>query len=497
MTTEDLGRPDHGAEAGTGTGARRDKARRTATALVLLTMLGAGGLSACSSLGGTSVAASGDWAQHSAGGVSFNLPPDWEYQEGLSWPGSWAPSDGAEGGPSFTVETLDAMSADTGNGAQGKAVDVPGAVEAEYWHHDVPPEGGDQHEIAVTLSEWTLAKVVLTAGDLSDAESRSMFDQVVASLRVEGDDDFEVAGSFGPYTDLTPTGADAELPDLGDLPSGVPDGWDTAGTTGLGIALPGGWPGEPDVESAAWIHPGTGARIRVDEAASADKWETGREGTPFTMEGADVAVASASVVTDKTGQELVEVQVDVRREGGSGYTAFVDAPAAVLPDLLIPFLGSLSFEPEAGGTGGWVNGLPEYPDLADPPADWAEDTVNGRLRLAAPARLERESEGFWIQGTHGAEAMLDVYFYPEDIGMDAPTQEQVPGQTSVRVDGATSVLVEEVKDHDGGPDTFVGVAEIVLETGEVCSISYHADGIEKSRKEFGQILGSLEVLDES
>ncbi len=497
MTIEDLGRPDHGAEAGADTGARRDRTRRAAAALVLLTMLGAGGLSACASLGGTSVAAPGDWAQHSAGGVSLNLPPDWEYQEGLSWPGSWAPSDGAEGGPSFTVETLDSMSADIGNGAKGKAVDVPGAVEAEYWHHDVPPEDGDQHEIAVTLSEWTLAKVVLTAGDLSDAESRSMFEQVVASLRVEGDDDYEVASNFGPYTDLTPTGADAELPDLGDLPSGVPDGWDTAGTTGLGIALPAGWPGEPDVESAAWIHPGTGARIRVDEAASADKWETGREGTPFTMEGADVAVASASVVTDKTGQELVEVQVDGRRDGGRGYTAFVDAPAAVLPDLLVPFLGSLSFEPEAGGTGGWVNDLPEYPHLADPPADWAEATVNGRLRLAVPADLDAQGEDLWRKGTGLDESMLDVYFYPQDIGMDAPTESQRPGQTSVQVDGATSVLVEEIKEHDGGPDTFVGVVEFVLESGEVGSISYNAPGIKESQKVFGQILGSLAVVDET
>lgn len=484
MTIDDQGRPRHSGTV------------RAATTLILLTMLGAGSLTACASLGGTSVAAPEDWAQHSTGGVSFNLPPDWEYQEGLSWPGSWAPPDGAEGGPSLTVETLDTMGADIGNGAKGKSVDVPGAIEAEYWHHDVPPEGGDLHEVAVTMSDSTLAKVVLTAGDLSDAESRSMSEQIIASLRVDGDDDFEVAGGFGPYTDLTPTGTDADLPDLGDLPSGVPDGWDTAGTTGLGIALPGGWPGEPDVESAAWIHPGTGARIRVDEAASADEWEAGRVGTPFTMEGADVAVASASVVTDKTGQELVEVRVDVRRDGGRGYTAFVDAPAAVLPDLLVPFLGSLSFEPEAGGTG-WVNDLPEYPHLADPPADWAEATVDGRLRLAVPDDLDQDGEGFWVHDTGPDEATLEVYFYPQDIGMDGPVEAQRPGQNSVQVDGATSVLVEEIKEHDMGPDAFVGIVEFVLESGEVGSISYQASGIEESRAEFGQILGSLAGVDES
>jgi hypothetical protein len=55
------------------------------------------------------------------------------------------------------------------------------------------------------------------------------------------------------------------------------------------------------------------------------------------------------------------------------------------------------------------------------------------------------------------------------------------------------VLVEIVEEHDMGPDFFVGIAEIVLESGEVYSVAYHAPGVEASEKMFGQILGSLAV----
>jgi hypothetical protein len=396
----------------------------------------------------------------------------------------------------------DLMGDSYGTGASGHAIDVPGADEAEYWHHDIPPEGGDLHEIVVTVSDFAGVRVALTAGDLSDAASRDLFETVARSLRMEGkvEDDYEVVRRFGASGDLKPTGASADLPDLGDLPSGVPDGWDFAGPQALRITLPGGWPGDPggdDDPTAAdggWIHPGTGARIRVAEAESSDTWELTKNGTPFAMKGADIAVASASVVTDKTGQELVEVRVDVRREGGRGFTAFVDAPAADLENLLIPFLGSLKFRPEAGGTD-WVNDLPEYPHLADPPAAWTEATVDGRLRVAVPDDLDKDGEGFWTKGSGEDEAMLTVVFYPQD--MNETTEKKRHGQTSVQLDGATSVLVREVEDHDGPPDYFVGVVEFVLESGEVGSIAYHAPGIEESRKIFGQILGSLVVVDES
>jgi hypothetical protein len=474
-------------------GARRLANRgRTVTAFVLLTTLGAGGLAGCSpsARGSGSENLPDGWEEHSASGLSFALPSDWDYHEGVAWPGAWTPPDG-DGepgkGPSVAVHTMDLMGGDYGTGAAGQQVDVPGADGAEYWHHDIPPEGGDLHEIVVTVSDWVGVRIALTAGDLSDAESRDLFENVAGSLRVDGEveDDYEAAQRFGSYTDLKPTGEAAALPDLGNLPTGIPDGWGFAGPQGFRIRLPDGWVSDPGTEEAAWIHPGTGARIRVDEADPSDTWELTREGTPFAMPGADIAVASASVVTDKTGQELVEVQVDVRREGGRGYTAFVDAPAADLADLLIPFLGSLRFQAEAGGTG-WVNDLPEYPHLADPPASWAKAEV-GFLRLAVPDGLAEEGDGFWTMGSGQDESLLAV------DPMDAPIEKKRPGQTSVQVDGATSVLVVIVKDHDMGPDFFVGVAEIVLESGEVYSVAYHSPGIKASEKTFGQILGSLAV----
>jgi hypothetical protein len=343
--------------------------------------------------------------------VSFALPSDWTYHELVSWPGAWTPADDdadAGEGPSLAVHSEDLMGGDFGTGATGQQVDVPGADEAEYWHHDIPPEGGDLHEIVVTVSDWVGVRVALTAGDLSDAESRDLFEKVAGSLRVDGDvqDDYEAAERFGSFTDLEPTGENAALPDLSDLPSEIPDGWDFAGPEGFRIRLPGGWLGDPGTEEAAWIHPGTGARIRVDEADSSDTWELTRAGTPFVMPGADIAVASASLVRDQTDQELVEVRIDVRREGGRGYTAFVDAPAADLADLLIPFLGSLRFQPEAGGTG-WVKNLPEYPHLVDPPASWAKAEV-GFLRLAVPAGLEEDGDGYWAAGTGQDDADLAV-----------------------------------------------------------------------------------------
>jgi hypothetical protein len=390
-----------------------------------------------------------DQARHTSGGVSLDLPSDWEYHERLTWPGAWTPpgSDGAEEGTSLVVHSVDMWGSSFGDGSAAKEVDVPGSAGATYWHHDIPPEGG------------------------------------------EGDDDYVAIERFGPTSDVEPTGEAAELPDLGDLPSGLPDGWSFSGPEGLRVGLPDGWLGAPGADGDGWIHPGTGARIRVNEAKSSDTWELTREGTRFTMPGADIAVASASVVTDRTGQELVEVQVDVRREGGRGYTAFVDAPAADLPDLLPLFLGSLSFQPEAGGTG-WVNDPPEYPHLADPPASWTDAEV-GPLRLAVPPGFKADGDDFWTMGSGQDEALLDVY------KMDVPMEKQRPGQTSVRVDGATSVLVEVVKDHDGGPDFFVGTVEIVLESGDVYSIAYHAPGIEASEKSFGEILGSLTVTAES
>lgn len=469
---------------------------RTVTALVLLTTLSAAGLAGCapSARGGGSETLPDGWEEHSASGVSFALPPGWEYHDGVAWPGAWTPPDGdddgngdAGKGPSIAVHSADLMGGDFGTGATGQPIDVPGADEAEYWHHDVPPEGGDLHEIVITVSDWVGVRVALTAGDLSDAEARDLFENVAGSLRVdgEGESDDEAAQRFGPFTDLKPTGETAELPDLGDLPSGIPDGWGFAGPEGFRIGLPDGWLTDPGAEGDAWIHPGTGARIRVGEADSSDTWALTRAGTPFAMPGADIAVASVSVVTDQTDQELVEVQVDVRSEGGRGYTAFVDAPAADLADLLIPFLGSLKFQAAAGGTG-WVKDLPEYPHLADPPASWAEAEV-GFLRLAVPAGLEKEGDSYWATGAGQDDADLAV------TPMDAPIEEQRRGQTSVPVDGATSVLVVIVKDHDMGPDFFVGVAEIVLESGEVYSVAYHAPGVEASEKTFGQILGSLAV----
>jgi hypothetical protein len=432
-----------------------------------------------------------DQARHTSGGVSLDLPSDWEYHKRLTWPGAWTPpgSDGAGEGTSLVVHSVDMWGSSFGDGSAGKEVDVPGSAGATYWHHDIPPEGGDLHEIVVAVSDYIGARVALKAGDLSDAASLALFESVVASLQVEGDDDYVAIERFGPTSDVEPTGEAAELPDLGDLPSGLPDGWSFSGPEGLRVGFPDGWLGAPGAEGDNWIHPGTGARIRVDEAKSSDAWELTREGTRFAMPGADITVASAYLVTDRTGQELVEVQVDVRRGGGRGYTAFVDAPAADLPDLLPLFLGSLSFQPEAGGTG-WVNDLPEYPHLADPPASWTEAEV-GPLRLAVPTGFKADGDDFWTMGSGQDEALLDVY------KMDVPMEKQRPGQTSVRVDGATSVLVEVVKDHDGGPDFFVGVVEVVLESGDVYSIAYHAPGIEASEKSFGEILGSLTVTAES
>lgn len=464
---------------------------RTVTTLALLTTLGASGLAGCApaAKGGGSQHLPDGWEEHSASGVSFALPSGWDYHDGVAWPGAWTPPDGdGESGkvPSIAVHSQDLMG-DFGTGATGQQIDVSGADEAEYWHHDIPPEGGDLHEIVITVSDWVAVRVALTAGDLSDAEARDLFESVAGSLRVDGDgeSDDEAAQRFGSFTELEPTGEAAELPDLGGLPSGAPDGWGFAGPEGLRIGLPDGWLTDPGSEGSAWIHPGTGARIRVDEANASDTWEPTRAGTPFAMPGADIAVASASVVTDQTGQKLIEVQIDVRSEGGRGYTAFVDAPAADLADLLIPFLGSLEFQAEAGGTG-WVDDLPEYPHLADPPASWAEAEV-GFLRLAVPAGLEKEGDGYWTSGSGQDDGDLAV------TTMDAPIEEQRPGQTSVPVAGATSVLVVIVEDHDMGPDFFVGVAEIVLETGEVYSVAYHAPGVEASEKRFGQILGSLAV----
>lgn len=494
MTIDSQEMPSRGIEDDAGRAPRRGTTARAVTALVLLTALGAGGLAACapSASGGGSEDLPDGWEEHTASGVSFALPSDWTYRELLSWPGAWTPPDGDAGkGPSIAVHTEDLMGGDFGTGAAGQQIDVPGADGAEYWHHDIPPEGGDLHEIVITVSDWVGVRVALTAGDLSDAESRDLFENVAGSLRVDGEveDDYQAVQRFGSFTDLKPTDEAATLPDLGDLPSGIPDGWDFAGPQGFRIHLPDGWLGDPGTEEAAWIHPGTGARIRVDEADSSDTWELTRAGTPFEMPGADIAVASASVVTDQTGQELVEVQVDVRREGGRGYTAFVDAPAADLADLLIPFLGSLRFQAEAGGTG-WVKDLPEYPHLADAPASWSEAEV-GFLRLAVPAGMEEDGDGYWTTGAGQDDADLAV------TPMDAPIEKQRPGQTSVPVAGATSVLVVIVKDHDMGPDFFVGIAEIVLESGEVYSVAYHAPGVEASEKTFGQILGSLEVSDGS
>ncbi|WP_277209891.1 hypothetical protein [Isoptericola croceus] len=493
MTIDSQHQPDRCADQGADHRPQRGRTVRTVTALVLLTMLGAGGLTACASSGGNPV--DEDQVRRSAGGLSFTLPASWEYHEGLSWPGAWAPpgSDGgADGGPRLTVHTVDLIGEDFGTGALGQEFDVPGADGARYWHHDIPPEGGDLHEVVVSVVEdWVGVRVALAAGDLSDAASRDLFESVVASLEVDGENDWEAVQRFGPFTELDATGETAELPDLGDLPSGIPDGWGNAGLRGIQIGVPDGWLGDPEEEEEevgpAWIHPGTGARIRVDKAPSSDTWKLTRDGTPFAMPGADIAVASASVVTDQTGQELVEVQIDVRRDGGRGYTAFVDAPAADLQDLLIPFLGSLSFQAEAGGTA-WVNDLPEYPHLADPPASWT-DARFGQLSLSVPETMRDESTGWYGHWT-ADDGELEVATW------DGPTEKPRPGQTSVPVAGATSALIEIVEDHDLDPDYFVGTVEIVRESGDVYYISYRSGG-EASEKTFGQILGSLTVDEQS
>ncbi|WP_129785646.1 hypothetical protein [Promicromonospora panici] len=90
------------------------------------------------------------------------------------------------------------------------------------------------------------------------------------------------------------------------------------------------------------------------------------------------------------------------------------------------------------------------------------------MQLAVPEGLEEEGEGYWATGTGQDDADLAV------TPTDAPIEKQRPGQTSVPVDGATSVLVVIVKDHDMGPDFFVGVAEIVLESGEATGVRGYA-----------------------
>jgi hypothetical protein len=220
MTIDGHRMPYHDAEARSGHRPRPGRTARAA-AVALAAALGAGGLAACAPSGAGD--APDGWEQHSASGVSFALPSDWEYHESLAWPGAWTPADGdPESGPSLAVHSIDLMGDDYGTGASGHAIDVPGADEAEYWHHDIPPEGGDLHEIVVTVSDFAGVRVALTAGDLSDAASRDLFETVARSLRMEGkvEDDYEVVRRFGASGDLKPTGASADLPDLGDLGRG-------------------------------------------------------------------------------------------------------------------------------------------------------------------------------------------------------------------------------------------------------------------------------------